>query len=191
MSTVLLFDELDKISQTPKGEEVQNLLVHLTDSVQNSEFEDKYLAGIPIDLSKVMFVFSANDINKIDRILLDRMLVVKLGGYQPKDKLVIAEQYLLPSILKEVNLAEKVSISKEIMAYIIETYAKEEDGVREMKRCIESIVQKINMLRMYNDKSLPFYIKDFSLPFVVKKEHIDLFLKKKDASAQAPFGMYV
>jgi ATP-dependent Lon protease len=77
------------------------------------------------------------------------------------------------------------------MAYIIETYAKEEDGVREMKRCIESIVQKINMLRMYNDKSLPFYIKDFSLPFVVKKEHIDLFLKKKDAAAQAPFGMYV
>jgi ATP-dependent Lon protease len=191
MSTVLLFDELDKISQTPKGEEVQNLLVHLTDPVQNAEFEDKYLAGIPIDLSKVMFVFSANDINKIDRILLDRMLVVKLGGYQPKDKLVIAEQYLLPSTLKEVNLAEKVSISKEIMAYVIENYAKDEDGVRELKRCIESIVQKINMLRMYNDKSLPFYIKDFSLPFVVKKEHIDLFLKKKDAAAQAPFGMYV
>ena len=191
MSTVLLFDELDKISQTPKGEEVQNLLVHLTDSVQNSEFEDKYLAGIPIDLSKVMFVFSANDINKIDRILLDRMLVVKLEGYQPKDKQVIAEQFLLPAALKEVNLTEKVSISKEIIQHVIETYAREEDGVRELKRCIESIVQKINMLRMYNDKSLPFYIKDFSLPFVVKKEHIDLFLKKKEDGHKAPFGMYM
>ena len=191
MSTVLLFDELDKISQTAKGEEVQNMLVHLTDSVQNSEFEDKYLAGIPIDLSKVMFVFSANDINKIDRILLDRMLVVKLEGYQPKDKLVIAEQYLLPATLKEVNLTEKVSISKEIIQHVIETYAKEEDGVRELKRCLESIVQKINMLRMYNDKSLPFYIKDFSLPFVVKKEHIDLFLKKKEEGHKAPFGMYM
>lgn len=190
MSTVLLFDELDKISQTPKGEEVQNLLVHLTDPVQNSEFEDKYLSGIPVDLSKVMFVFSANDINKIDRILLDRMLVVKLEGYNPKDKLVIADQYLLPAALKEVNLAEKVSISKEIMEYVIETYAKEENGVRELKRCIESIVQKINMLRMYNDKSLPFYIKDFGLPFVVKKEHIDLFLKKKEPKENVPFGMY-
>jgi ATP-dependent Lon protease len=191
MSTVLLFDELDKISQTPKGEEVQNLLVHLTDSVQNSEFEDKYLSGIPIDLSKVMFVFSANDINKIDRILLDRMLVVKLEGYNPKDKLVIADQYLLPAALKEVNLAEKVSISKEIMQHVIETYAKEENGVRELKRCLESIIQKINMLRMYNDKSLPFYIKDFSLPFVVKKEHVDLFLKKKESQDKVPFGMYM
>ncbi len=191
MSTVMLFDELDKISQTPKGEEVQNLLVHLTDSTQNSEFEDKYLAGIPIDLSKVMFVFSANDINKIDRILLDRMLVVKLEGYQAKDKLVIAEQYLLPTALREVNLTEKVSISKEIIQHVIETYAREEDGVRELKRCIESIVQKINMLRMYNDKSLPFYIKDFALPFVVKKEHIDLFLKKKESGQKVPFGMYM
>ncbi len=191
MSTVLLFDELDKISQTPKGEEVQNLLVHLTDPVQNAEFEDKYLSGIPVDLSKVMFVFSANDINKIDRILLDRMLVVKLEGYNPKDKLVIAEQYLLPAALKEVNLAEKVSISKEIMQHVIETYAKEENGVRELKRCMESIVQKINMLRMYNDKSLPFYIKDFSLPFVVKKEHVDLFLKKKESQEKVPFGMYM
>ena len=55
-----MFDEVDKISATPKGEEVQNLLVHLTDPVQNSEFEDKYLSGIPLDLSRVMFTFSAN-----------------------------------------------------------------------------------------------------------------------------------
>ena len=78
MSMVMMFDELDKISATPKGEEVQNLLIHLTDSVQNSDFEDKYLSGIPIDLSKIMFVFSANDLNKIDKILLDRMIVIEL-----------------------------------------------------------------------------------------------------------------
>jgi Lon-like ATP-dependent protease len=191
MSMVLLFDELDKISQTPKGEEVQNLLVHLTDQVQNSEFEDKYLAGIPIDLSKVMFVFSANDITKIDRILLDRMMVVKLEGYKAKDKLVIAEQYLLPTALREVNLEEKVNLSKDIIKYIIERYAADEDGVRELKRCIETIVQKINMLRMYNNPTLPFYIKDFSLPFVVKQDHIDLFLKKREPRSTVPFGMYV
>ena len=191
MSMVLLFDELAKISQTPKGEEVQNLLVHLTDQVQNSEFEDKYLSGIPIDLSKVMFVFSANDINKIDRILLDRMLVVKLEGYKAKDKVIIAEQHLLPAALRDVNLEEKVGLSKEMIAYIIEHYATEEDGVRELKRCIEAIVQKINMLRLYNDKTLPFHIKDFSLPFVVRREHVDMFLKKRQPRSTVPAGMYI
>ncbi len=191
MSTVLLFDELDKISTTAKGEEVQNLLVHLTDPVQNGEFEDKYLAGIPIDLSKVMFVFSANDINKLDRILLDRMVVVKLEGYSPKEKQVIAEKYLLPAALREVNLEERVGIGKDLIAHIIETYANEEKGVRELKRCLEAIAQKVNMLRMYNDKSLPFYIKDFTLPYVLKKEHVDLFLKKKEPANDSYKMMYV
>lgn len=190
MSTVLMFDEVDKISQTPKGEEVMNLLIHLTDPVQNDYFEDKYLAGVPIDLSKVMFVFSANDINKIDKILLDRMMVINLKGYSVKEKTVIAEQYLLPAALKEVNLTERVSISKEILATIIEEYTGEEKGVRELKRCIEQVTQKINMLRMYNSPELPFYIKDFSLPFIVKKDHLTLFLKKKEESDGPPAGMY-
>jgi len=180
MSMVLMFDELDKISGTPKGEEVQNMLIHLTDPVQNADFEDKYLAGIPIDLSRAMFVFSGNDINKIDKILLDRMMVVRLSGYSKKEKQAIAEQYLIPGALKEVNLAEKVGIQPDVIPHIIQEYTGEETGVRELKRCVETIVQKINMLRIFNSKDLPFHIKDFSLPFVVKKEHIDLFLKKKD-----------
>jgi ATP-dependent Lon protease len=190
MSMILMFDELDKVSATPKGEEIQNLLVHLTDPVQNMEFEDKYLTGIPLDMSRAMLVFSGNDISKIDRILLDRMVVVNLAGYQKKDKIVIAEKYLLPAALKEVNLNEKVSIPAAIVEHIIETYASDEPGVRELKRCIEQIVQRINMLRMFNVKELPFHIAGFSLPFVLKKEHVDLFLKKKDVGGKTPFGMY-
>jgi ATP-dependent Lon protease len=192
MSMVLMFDEVDKISQTPKGEEVGNMLIHLTDPVQNSDFEDKYLANIPIDLGKVMFVFSANDITKIDRVLLDRMQVVHLAGYSAAEKVAIAQNYLLPGSLKEVNLNEKVGISRDIIEYIIDKYAKSETGVREMKRCLDSVVQKINMLRIYNDKSLPFHIPGFSLPFVVKKEHVDLFLKRREAPKdEPPLGMYV
>ena len=190
MSMILMFDELDKVSATPKGEEIQNLLVHLTDPVQNMEFEDKYLTGIPLDMSRAMLVFSGNDISKIDRILLDRMVVVNLAGYQKKDKIVIADKYLLPAALKEVNLNEKVSIPSAIVEHIIETYASDEPGVRELKRCIEQIVQRINMLRMFNVKELPFHIAGFSLPFVLKKEHVDLFLKKKDMGGKTPFGMY-
>jgi len=190
MSMILMFDELDKVSATPKGEEIQNLLVHLTDPVQNMEFEDKYLTGIPLDMSRAMLVFSGNDISKIDKILLDRMVVVNLAGYQKKDKIVIAEKYLLPAALKEVNLNEKVSIPAAIVEHIIETYASDEPGVRELKRCIEQIVQRINMLRMFNVKELPFHIAGFSLPFVLKKEHVDLFLKKKEVGGKTPFGMY-
>ena len=190
MSTVLMFDEIDKLSQTPKGEEVMNLLIHLTDPVQNADFEDKYLAGVPIDLSKVMFIFSANDINKIDKILLDRMMVIDLKGYDLKQKTAIAEQYLLPMALKDVNLTERISISKDILTYIIKEYANDEKGVRELKRCIEQVTQKINMLRMFNSPDLPFYIKDFTLPFIVKPDHIKLFIKKKENSDAPPYGLY-
>jgi ATP-dependent Lon protease len=182
MSMVLMFDELDKISATPKGEEIQNLLVHVTDSAQNSEFEDKYLAGIPLDLSQSLFVFSANDINKIDKVLLDRFSVVHLKGYDMKEKMEIAEKFLLPGALREVNLAERIGIPKEVVTHIMETYAKEEPGVRELKRCMEQIAQKINMLRLFNSPELPFYIKDFSLPFILRKEHIDKFLKERKSS---------
>jgi ATP-dependent Lon protease len=190
MSMIMMFDELDKISTTSKGEEVQNLLVHLTDPVQNMDFEDKYLSGVPLDLSRAMFVFSGNDINKIDKILLDRMIVVHLKGYEAKDKMAIAEQYLLPAAVKEVSLTEKVAISSDVIKYMLDNYAKEETGVRELKRCIEQIVQRINMLRMFNVKELPFHIPGFSLPFVLKKEHVDLFLKKKEQKSDVPYGMY-
>lgn len=182
MSLILMFDELDKISATPKGEEVQNLLVHLTDPVQNADFEDKYMSGIPLDLSHVLFTFSANDLSKIDRVLMDRMIVIQLQGYTDKEKMSIAENFLLPAALREVGLDEKVMIGKEVLEHILREYAREEKGVRELKRCIEAVAQKINMLRIFNVKDLPFHIPDFQLPFVVKRQHIDLFLKKKDGT---------
>lgn len=190
MSMIMMFDELDKISTTSKGEEVQNLLVHLTDPVQNMDFEDKYLSGVPLDLSRAMFVFSGNDMDKIDRVLLDRMVVVRLQGYETKDKITIAEQFLLPGALREVNLVEKVAVTREVLQYVLENYAKEEPGVRELKRCMEQIAQRVNMLRMFNVKELPFHIPGFTLPFVLKKEHVDLFLKKTEVRDKVPFGMY-
>jgi ATP-dependent Lon protease len=133
-------------------------------------------------MSQSMFVFSANDINKIDRVLLDRFTVIHLEGYGPKEKLEIAEKFLLPGALKQVSLAERVGVPKEVITHILDTYATEEKGVRELKRCMEQIAQKLNMLRLFNSPELPFYIKDFSLPFILKKEHVDKFLKEKRKS---------
>ena len=181
MNPVIYFDELDKVSETPKGEEINNLLIHLTDGSQNDRFQDKYFAGIDLDLSRCLFIFSHNDHSRINPILKDRMYNIQVDGFNLKEKLVIAEQYLVGDALREANLFEKIGINRELLTHIVENFTGDEKGVRELKRCIQTIVSKVNLLRFYNDPTkVPFAIPGFNLPFTLKKEHIDLFLKKKD-----------
>ena len=91
MNPVLYFDELDKISGTPHGEEITSMLIHLTDRTQNSQYHDRYFAGVDFDLSKCMFVFSYNDDSKISPILKDRMTIIKCEGYKdPEKKIIVA-----------------------------------------------------------------------------------------------------
>jgi ATP-dependent Lon protease len=180
MNPVIYFDELDKVSETPKGEEIINLLIHLTDGAQNDRFQDKYFTGIDLDLSRCLFIFSHNDDAKVNPILKNRMYNIRVNGFNLKEKTIIAEQYLLPSALKDLNLFEKVSLPTEVVKYIIESYTNGEPGVREMKRAIQTIASKINLLRFYNDdKAVPFAIKNFKLPFTITKDHVEVFLKKK------------
>lgn len=181
MNPIIYFDELDKVSDTPKGEEIMNLLIHITDGSQNDKFQDKYFTGIDLDLSRCLFIFSHNNHEKINPILRDRMYNIRVEGFTLKEKLVISEQYLVPSAMRAVGLFEKVSFHKDVVQYIVENFTGDEKGVRELKRCVETIMSKLNLLRFYNDKKLvPFAIEGFSLPFVLKKEHINLFLKKKE-----------
>jgi len=181
MNPIIYFDELDKVSDTPKGEEIMNLLIHITDGSQNDRFQDKYFTGIDLDLSRCLFIFSHNNHERVNPILRDRMYNIKVNGFNLKEKLVISEQYLLSEAMKDVGLNEKVSVSRDIIEYLIENHTGEEKGVRELKRCFQTIMSKLNLLRFYNDpKLVPFAIPNFSLPFILKKEHIGLFLKKKE-----------
>jgi ATP-dependent Lon protease len=181
MNPIIYFDELDKISDTPKGEEIMNLLIHITDSSQNDRFQDKYFTGIDLDLSRCLFIFSHNNHERVNPILRDRMYNIRVEGFNTKEKLVIAETHLLPAALKDVGLHEKISISKEIIQQIIENNTGEEKGVRELKRCIQTITSKLNLLRFYNNpKQVPFAIPNFALPFTLKAAHVELFLKKKE-----------
>lgn len=180
MNPIIYFDELDKVSETPKGEEINNLLIHLTDGSQNDRFQDKYFTGIDLDLSRCLFIFSHNNHEKVNPILRDRMYNIQVSGFNLKEKLVITDQYLINSALQDVKLFEKVAISKDVIPYIIEHYTGDEKGVRELKRAIQTVVSKLNMLRFYNiEGKVPFYIKGFSLPFTLQKEHVDLLLKNK------------
>ena len=186
MNPIIYFDELDKVSETPKGDEIMNLLIHLTDQSQNDRFQDKYFSGIDLDLSRCLFIFSHNNHEKVNPILRDRMYNIAVKGFSIKEKMLIAEQYLITSALKEAGLYEKVSIHKDILQHVIEDYTGGEAGVRELKRCIQTIVSKLNLIRFYNNpKQVPFAIEGFTLPFTLKKSHVDLFLKKKDKTLDA------
>jgi ATP-dependent Lon protease len=192
MNPVIYFDELDKVSETPKGEEINNLLIHLTDGSQNDRFQDKYFTGIDLDLSRCLFIFSHNNHERVNPILRDRMYNIQVSGFDLKQKLIIAEQYLVAQALNEVNLFEKIGFSKELITHIIENFTGDEGGVRELKRCIQTVISKLNLLRFYNDPAkVPFAIKGFSLPFTLKKDHVDLFLKKKPSVDASIAHLYV
>ena len=102
MNPIFYFDELDKVSNTDKGQEIINMLIHLTDYTQNNHFMDDYMDGIVIDLSRATFIFSFNDKLKISPILLDRMEIIKFHPYTLTEKKHIANTFLLPNIIKNI-----------------------------------------------------------------------------------------
>ena len=149
MNPVIYFDELDKISDTPKGEEIVGILTHLTDTTQNNQFHDRYFSEIDFDLSRCLFIFSYNDESKVNRILLDRMYKIQTKGYNQEQKTTIANNYLLPKICEQVVFkTEDICIPEATMHYIITNYTDKEDGVRTLKRCLEIIHTKLNLYRL-------------------------------------------
>ena len=101
MNPIFYFDELDKVSTTERGQEIINLLIHITDFAQNMHFLDHYMDGITIDLSRATFIFSFNDRDKISPVLLDRMEIIKFHSYSSNEKKYITEHYLLPNVVKQ------------------------------------------------------------------------------------------
>ena len=195
MNPVIYFDELDKISETPKGEEIAGILTHLTDTSQNTQFHDKYFAEIDFDLSKCLFIFSYNDESKVNPILKDRMYRIKTSGYNQKQKTNISNSYLLPKIREQVKFsAEDIVIPDNTLHYIIDNYCMKEDGVRNMKRCLEIIYTKLNLYRLMRPGSNLFE-EDMSIkvsfPFTVTREIVDKLVKtNKDTMSSSLYSLY-
>jgi ATP-dependent Lon protease len=184
MNPVIYFDELDKISDTPKGEEIAGILTHLTDTSQNSQFHDKYFTEVDFDLSKCLFIFSYNDESKINPILKDRMYRIQTKGYSPKQKTIISIQYLLPKIREQVKFEPgEIIISEQVIGYIIDYYCNKEDGIRNLKRCLEIVHTKLNLYRLMRP-DCNLFEEDMSLkvefPFNVTKDVVDKLIKKSD-----------
>jgi ATP-dependent Lon protease len=193
MNPVIYFDELDKISDTPKGEEIAGILTHLTDTSQNSQFHDKYFAEIEFDLSKCLFIFSYNDESKINPILKDRMYRIQTKGYNQKQKTVISNNYLLPKIKEQVKFTDEIIIPDETLHHIIDNFCNKEDGVRNLKRSLEIIYTKLNLYRLMKPDSNLFE-EDMALkvefPFTVTKNIADKLIKKEKENMTL-YGLYV
>jgi ATP-dependent Lon protease len=171
MNPVMYFDELDKVSTTPQGEEIVSMLIHMTDRSQNTQFHDRYFAGVDFDLSQCLFVFSFNDESKVHPILKDRMQVIHCGGYTADEKRVILTQYVWPQILQRINLGD-LTITDEAIKYLISEYSKDEEGVRTLIRAVESLVTRINLLRIADEetaKSYAFYMP-IKLPMEIRAD---------------------
>jgi ATP-dependent Lon protease len=196
MNPVIFFDELDKVSETPKGEEITGVLTHLTDSTQNSQFHDKYFSEIDFDMSKCLYIFSYNDESKINPILKDRMYRIEIKGYETKDKVIIAQNYLLPKIREMVAFSETdVIIPNETIEYIAnnQQYSQDEKGVRNLKRCLEIIFTKLNLFRL--TKKEHDIVKNMKLkvefPFTVTKDAVDQLIKINNAPNVSLLSMYI
>lgn len=137
---LMLLDEIDKTGSDSRGDTASALL-EILDSAQNSAFRDHYVE-LPVDLSEVMFIATANDTSTISRPLLDRMEVIEINTYMPFEKFNIAKKYLLPKQIRKNGLKkEQLSINKEAIMTIINNYTKEA-GVRELERKIAKICRK-------------------------------------------------
>ena len=200
MNPVIYFDELDKVSDTHKGEEIIHLLTHLTDPSQNSLFQDNYFPGIQLDLSKVLFIFSFNDESRVNRILKDRMYVINTKGFKPDDKISICNDYILPELLETFKFnKDDIIFDNDSLLYIIEKYTEKEEGVRNLKRCLETIISKINIYYLSqngiddeNEKiPLTFEIKEFNLPLKISKEIVEELIKPREDNYKPPEHMYM
>ena len=151
---IFYFDELDKISDTAEGHEIQNILIHLTDPVQNHAFHDKYFGNIDIDLSKAIIVFSYNDEKLISPILRDRIHTIHVPTPSRDEKKVIVRDYLLKEVLNNLGMKEgDVILPEETIHHLVTRYSPTSSGVRNLKRCLETLCMKINTARFLGQAS--------------------------------------
>ena len=164
MNPVFLFDEIDKMSNDFRGDPASAML-EVLDSAQNNAFRDHYME-LPFDLSKVMFITTANSVDTIPGPLLDRMEVIEVPSYTEEEKLQIAKRHLLPRQIEEHGLAPKaVRLTDRVMRELIENYTREA-GVRTLERTIAKVVRKSAVTMLDTD------VDEVSVTSAVLKEYL-------------------
>lgn len=181
---IIFLDEIDKLSDSSKGDEILGTLMHLCDFAQNNSFEDKYLDGIPIDMSGYLFVYSLNDMTKMNPALLSRIgqNIIKVPDYSLSDKITIAEKYIIPKIFLEFNInPNQIQFNSEIIAYIITDCIQiSSKGIRELKAQLLKIIRMINYFHIIKPN-------EYIFPLFLTKSIIDRILNKSKLDVQKKY----
>ena len=183
---VVVLDEIDKLNRSFRGDP-SAVLLEILDPEQNTKFRDYYL-NFNIDLSKIIFIATANDISNIPSALRDRMEFIELSSYTPNEKFHIAKNYLIPDELKKHGLkASELNISKEAIELLISDYTRE-SGVRNLRRKIASLCRKaVKQILLSDDKKLNINAKNLS-KFIDKKVY-EIEKSEKDAKVGQVNGL--
>lgn len=169
---VLMLDEIDKIGNDYKGDPAAALL-EVLDPEQNFRFHDNYI-DVDFDLSKVLFIATANTLETVQRPLIDRMEVIDLSGYILEEKIAIARDYLIRRLRKEYNLSYKeLQLSDDALALVIESYTAE-SGVRQLEKALASIARKV-VYRTISEKEVKMPIESTDI-----KEYLGVAKYSKD-----------
>ena len=159
MNPIIYFDEVDKIS-AERGQEIAGILTSLTDSTQNATWFEEYFSNIPLDLSKALFVFTFNNVHRIDPILRDRMSIIQTKALRMPEKLVICRDYLLPRIRREVGLGpQDLVLDDAVVQRLVEDYTMEA-GVRRIKELLYDLAREANRRGIVGDLEAPYHVDD-------------------------------
>lgn len=167
---VFVLDEIDKIGSDFKGDP-STALLEVLDPEQNNKFHDNYI-DCDYDLSKILFIATANDLSTISRPLLDRMEIIEIDGYIPEEKIEIARRHLVAKSLEEHGFpSDEITFRRDALAYIVERYTRE-SGVRQLEKRIAKILRKIARLKASD--------KDY--PRIVTLKNVKEFLGKEEVN---------
>lgn len=181
---IIFLDEIDKISKTNHGKEIEHALLHIVDFTQNHDFRDKYIPEIPINLSNYIFIYSMNSTHDVDTALLSRIPTVNVLGYTKKEKIEILSKHILQEILKNYSFDNQdIILPINVAEYLINIVPEEEErdgksGVRGLKKAINRIISRINLFKLAStdgkfDFKLSFNLPNFVIPFTLTIEIIN------------------
>ena len=182
MNPVFYFDEMDKISKTTKGDEITNVLIHLTDREQNMQFHDRYFNGIDLDISNSLFVFSYNEARDVNPVLLDRLNVIKLKTPTVDEKIEIAKRHLIPRAMNAAGIkSNDLKLEKKEIEYIINKYTNE-FGVRNLEKALCKLISTVCVILyapdalscvniVEEDRVKPFHCKETVIDEIIGNQH--------------------
>ncbi len=187
MNPIIYFDELDKISESNNGKEIYSLLTFITDPSQNTFFKDHYFGSndITFDLSKVFFIFTFNDITKIDSVLLNRINLINVSDYSISDTKIILKDYNIKNILHNINPKfTNIHFEEECFDYILNSHPKL--TIREYIFLFEKIIMEINKLIFLDKKPFEDFL-NITID-IFKSIYNNINVKKKE---QLYLSMYL